>query len=767
MSMSPQRLRLTMRGAVQGVGFRPHVYRLATELGLTGWVRNSGEGVVVEAEGPRERLERLLLRIEGERPPRASIHGLEHAWLDPARYDIFEIRASLEGEKTALILPDVATCAECLHEVLDPSNRRYLYPFTNCTNCGPRFTIIESLPYDRVRTTMRCFAMCAACRAEYETPRDRRFHAEPNACPRCGPTLVCWDRTGRTLAAQHEALLGAAEALRKGSIVAVKGTGGFHLMVDACNDEAVRELRRRKAREEKPFALLVPSLARARGLCAVSELEARLLCSPEAPIVLVPRRDGEPAASRPSACVAPGNPLLGVMLPSTPLHHLLARELDAPLVATSGNLSDEPICTDEREAVRRLRGIADLFLVHDRPIARHADDSVVRMVAGRELILRRARGYAPLSVRVRGPLPPLLAVGGHAKSTVAVSLGSEVVVSQHLGDLDTAEACETFRKTAGEMQALYDLVPVAVACDRHPDYASTRFARASGVRTVAVQHHYAHVLACMAENEVDAPCLGVAWDGAGLGLDGTLWGGEFLRVTASGFERAAHLRTFALPGGEKAIREPRRAALGLLCEIFGDEAYDMRALAPLGAFTSHELTVLRAMLDRGVNCPRTSSAGRLFDAVASVAGLRQRARFEGQAAMDLEFAIGEAPIEDAYQVRLAMPAPQSTPAPLVVDWAPLIHDLLRDLRQGTALGDLARKFHDALVEAIVSVARRVGEERVVLSGGCFQNAYLLGQSVARLRAAGFNAYRHQRVPPNDGGIALGQVLGAARALRKG
>ncbi len=757
------RVRVTIHGAVQGVGFRPFIYRLATELGLAGWVINSAQGVLIEAEGPAPQLDVFLSRIERERPPRAVIQSLEFAFLDPVGYTTFEIRHSdASGAKTVLVLPDIATCDDCLREVFDPADRRYRYPFTNCTNCGPRFSIIEALPYDRPNTTMKAFAMCEACRAEYEDPLDRRFHAQANACPQCGPHLELWDRDGRVLASHHAALEAAAAAIREGAIVAVKGLGGFHLVVDARNEEAVVRLRRRKHRGEKPFALMYPSLDLVKAHCWVSDVEERLLRSPEAPIVLLRRRAqpdkaGEPYL--PAPAVAPRNPYLGVMLPYTPLHHLLLAELGFPIVATSGNLSDEPICTDEHEALQRLGTIADVFLVHNRPIARPVDDSVVCVVLGAPLMLRRARGYAPLPIHLKDPVPKLLAVGAHLKNTVAISMNREVFISQHIGDLETEPTFGAFRRVIAEFQALYELRPTAVACDAHPDYLSTQFAATCGLPEVRVQHHYAHILACMAENKVEGPVLGVAWDGTGYGLDGTLWGGEFLLVTEKGFRRVAHFRPFRLPGGERAIREPRRAAIGLLYELFGDTLFEMKGLAPVLAFSERERRLLQRMLQRGLNAPWTSSTGRLFDAVASIVGLRQVTSYEGQAAMELEFALYDVETEEAYALEIP---PPNTHYPLTIDWSPMIQHIIRDVQHGTPVGVIAARFHNALVEAIVAVARQVGEVQVVLSGGCFQNRYLTERAVARLRDEGFRPYWHQRVPPNDGGIALGQVIAASR-----
>jgi len=753
-----ERLRVVIRGAVQGVGFRPFVYRLAKEMALPGWVSNSPQGVFLEVEGEEETLHAFLLRLEQERPPRASIQSLEYSFLPLHGFTEFEIRKSDgAGERTALVLPDIATCPECLREVFDPANRRYLYPFTNCTNCGPRFSILQALPYDRPNTTMARFPMCEACRHEYQNPEDRRFHAQPNACPTCGPRLELWDGHGTTLSSNHAALRAAALAIRRGEIVAVKGLGGFHLVVDARDDYAVRRLRTRKEREEKPLALMAPSLAWIEGRCEISPLEERLLLSPESPIVLLRRRpEAESDGVAPS--VAPGNPDLGVMLPYTPLHHILLRELGIPVVATSGNLSDEPICTDERDALERLSDIADCFLVHDRPIARHVDDSVARVLLGRELVLRRARGYAPLPVHVLRPLPQLLAVGAHLKNAIAVSSGSQVFVSQHIGDLETVHAFAAFHRVVDDFHRLYELTPVKVAADAHPDYLSTRDAQRRGLPLVSVQHHYAHVLSCMAENGLDGPVLGVSWDGTGYGSDQTIWGGEFLRVTDAGWTRTAHLRTFRLPGGEQAIKEPRRAAIGLLYELFGDETFARDELAPVASFAVRERTILQQALVRRLNSPLTSSAGRLFDAVAALIGLRLTTRFEGQAAMELEWAIQGVHTDEAYPFRL-----EPGDGPLIVDWAPLVQEVLSDLGTGMANSLMAARFHNALAEMVVAVARHAGEAQVALSGGCFQNRYLTERTVRRLTAEGFSPYWHQRIPPNDGGIALGQILAAARS----
>ena len=759
--MERQRLRIEVSGAVQGVGFRPFVYRLAADLELAGWVLNSSAGVVLEVEGPARLLTQFARRLRDEAPPRSRIREIRESTLPPVPYDGFEIRFSdSEGARTVLVLPDVATCPDCLSDVTDPENRRFAYPFTNCTNCGPRFTIVRSLPYDRPNTTMAAFPLCPECRAEYEDPLDRRFHAQPNACPGCGPKAALLDRTGARIAEGPEALGQAAAALLSGSVVAVKGIGGFHLFCDARDEETVARLRERKGRAKKPFALMVRDLDAADGVCDVPGEARRVLTSPEAPIVLMPRRPG--AAVAPS--VAPESSNLGVMLPSNPLHHLLLRLAAVPLVATSGNRSEEPICTDEREAVERLAGMADLFLVHDRPIERHADDSVVRVIRGEARVLRRARGYAPFPIFASRPLPPILGVGAHLKSTVALSVGREVFLSQHVGDLETPEAMEAFERVVADFRRLWQTTPVAIAHDLHPGYLSTRWARETGIPLVGVQHHHAHLAACLGENGIEGDALGVAWDGTGHGTDRTVWGGEFLVGSARAFERIASLRPFPLPGGEAAVREPRRSAVALLFSLLGRAALERTDLLPVASFVPADRAVLASMLEKGINSPVTTSAGRLFDAVAALCGLCQRSSFEGEAAMALEAA---ATTESSERGSYPFPLVSSrggAGAPLQLDWGPLVAALLDDLSRKEPPARIAARFHHALADGIAAVTAAAGPRRVALTGGCFQNRLLTERTADRLERAGFEVLLHREVPAGDGGISLGQVLVAAEAL---
>jgi hydrogenase maturation protein HypF len=758
MKYKPERQRLLIQGAVQGVGFRPFIYRLAAEIGIQGWVSNSAQGVVIEAEAPRSQLDIFRKQIEVQKPPHSSIQSIVVEPI-PATGSInnvaFEIReSSLCGNRSTIILPDLAICPDCLNEMMDPANRRHRYSFINCTHCGPRYSIIEGLPYDRPNTTMRSFVMCDQCRAEYENPLDRRFHAQPIACPTCGPQICLWNSVGQEISDRDDALFAAIEAIRNGAIVALKGLGGFQLLVDARNSKALQKLRQRKQRPDKPFAVMVSNVDQAKIVCEISEMEEQLLSSSEAPIVLLKRLSNDLLCIE----IAPNNPNLGIMLPYTPLHHLLMTELGFPVVATSGNLSGEPICTDEDDALTRLNGIADYFLIHNRPIAHPVDDSVVRVMAGTECILRRARGYAPLPIGVADTLPMTIATGAHLKNTIAMSINHQVFLSQHIGDLETPEAVSTFQQVLRDFQNLYEQPPELIACDLHPDYRSTHLAQELAQQfdkpLIQVQHHYAHILACMAEHQLSAPVFGVAWDGTGYGTDGTIWGGEFLTINKDSFERSAHLRPFRLIGAEYAIREPRRIALGLLLELYGD---DLPAIPQLG-FSASNLVLLQAAYSKKINAPLTSSIGRLFDAVGALIGLRNQVSFEGQSAMELEFACTGITTDRSYPLDMI----KQESGVNMIDWAPMIKGILHDLAEGSNIKEIAAAFHNTLVEMIIAVAVQQKIEQVVLSGGCFQNKRLLEGSINRLQKAGFRPFWGQKIPANDGGIALGQIVAAQR-----
>ncbi len=697
--MSGPRLRITVRGAVQGVGFRPFVWRLARDFGLAGHVCNDGGAVIIEVEGPRAHEVPDLLRREA--PPAARVDEIDCHEVPVAGDTEFRIIDSTDGAKPAVV-PDMATCADCLREVLDTSSRYHAYPFTNCTRCGPRYSIIERVPYDRTNTTMAAFAMCDACRAEYQNPADRRYHAQPTACPVCGPRLSLCDAAGTGL--DGDAVTLAAAALRSGQIVALKGLGGFQLLVDATNAAAVARLRERKHRPHKPLALMTHDIAAARALAIVSDAEAEVLQSPAAPIVLLAAREG----ALPDI-IAPGLREIGLMLPTTPLHHLLLRAVDFPVVCTSGNLTDEPVCTDNAEAVARLGLVADLFVMHDRPIRRAVDDSVARIIDGAPQVLRLARGYAPLTLPIAGP--DAVATGAHMKNAPAVRTGGRAILGQHVGDLENTLAIDAMRATTRDLQQFFAVAPARVGCDLHPDYASTHFAHETGLPVTPVQHHVAHALACMAEHGLER-ALAVVWDGTGLGPDGMIWGGEFLQMRGTSWRRVAHLRPFHLPGGDAASRDARRALAGLRGEA-------------------------------GPNAPLSTSAGRLFDGVAALLGLCGAQTFEGQAAMLLEAAV-DPTVNTAYDLPLAGG---------VLDWRPMLEAAGVEKSASVA----AAKFHNALVDGIVAVAREVGEPTVALTGGCFQNRYLTERAIRQLREAGFTPVIPRRVPPNDGGIALGQL----------
>lgn len=753
---------MTVSGVVQGVGFRPFVCRLAQELGLDGHVLNRAGAVEVEVEGSPTRLDAFLRRLRGEAPKLAAIEGVSVARRPPRGECGFRILASeASAELLPFIAPDVATCDECLRELFDPADRRFEYPFINCTACGPRLTIVEGVPYDRERTTMRRFALCAECRAEYEDPSSRRFHAQPNACPRCGPSLVFYER-GAVLT-RGAALERAVERLTEGAILAIKGIGGFHLACDAQDEAIVTELRARKRRPHRPFALMVESVERAAELVHLGPEAQALLCSPERPIVLLCRR----AEAKIADAVAPSSPELGVMLPYTPLHHLLLRRLRGkPLVMTSGNVSGEPIAIDEVEAVEQLGSIADAFLSHDRPIRVRCDDSVARVSLGVPRLLRRARGHAPRALRLPRRLPrPALAVGADLETTFALGRDQQAFVSQHLGDLEHLRAQQAFEDAVIHYEKLFAVAPEVVVHDAHPDYASTRFAlklaHARGLERVAVQHHEAHIASCLAEHGVEGPVIGVAFDGTGHGSDGTIWGGEFFVGEGASLRRVGHLRAVPLPGGDSAVREPWRMAV----------AYLHDAGAPLEVLSAQvpqaNLERVRALVARHGACPRTSSAGRLFDAVSAIAGVCLEVSYEGQAAIELEWA--SPPLEGApeFPFELERDADQ-----LVVDTRPLVRGVVEAVLARVPASEVARRFHATLASATVAVCEVLRAEfrlqRVALGGGVFANTRLSEELERRLGARGFELFRPSALPPGDGGISLGQlVIAGARSALEG
>jgi hydrogenase maturation protein HypF len=756
--MAKNRIHIEIEGIVQGVGFRPFIFRLAAARGISGWVRNTSGGVIIEAEGEGSDVSAFLRDITAEAPPLAVITDLKSRNISPAGDRGFVILASAGGANRAQISPDCDVCDDCLRELFDPGDRRYLYPFINCTNCGPRYSIITGVPYDRPYTTMAVFPLCMECRREYEDPMDRRFHAQPVACPVCGPHLGLLDAKGNP--AGGEPLSEAVRLLKDGGILAVKGIGGYHLAVDACNDGAVRELRRRKQRDEKPFALMAPDMEAISGFAFFDPMEKRLLSGPERPIVLLPKLPGNPIAPM----VAPANGYFGVMLPGAPLHHLLLRDNFTALIMTSGNISDEPIAFRDDEARERLGEIADLFLVHNREIHTRADDSVIRVFQGNPLFLRRSRGYVPRSVKLPAKQRSVLAVGAELKAAVCLTREDRAFMSQHIGDLKNAATLQSLEDTIAHLEKVLEITPELVAHDLHPDYLSSVYAAGQkDVPLAPVQHHHAHMASCMAENGLEGETLGVIFDGVGYGLDGTIWGGEFLVGDYRAMRRAGHLRTVAMPGGDAAVREPLRMAISYLHDAFGDSLYGL-LIPPLAEVSDRDRQIYLKMLARGINSPITSSCGRLFDAVAAILGVRSRISYEGQAAIELEALAEKADTDEVYPYSIV-----SAAGNLVLDLRPMIQGVVGDLCQDTR-PVIARRFHNTVAMATTDVCRKVrdasGINRVVLSGGSFQNKLLTNGIYNGLAGEGFEVFTHRLVPPNDGGLALGQaaVAGAKHQI---
>ncbi len=758
------RISLLVRGVVQGVGFRPFVARLARELGLGGFVLNATGGVKIEVEGPEAAVFSFEERLVSQAPPLSRIEGIRHRSLDPlgeTRFDIVASELAPEADST-LLPPDVAPCPECVADIFDPAGRRFGHAFASCTSCGPRFSIVERLPYDRPATTMAGFPMCEECRREYTDPADRRYHAQPICCPSCGPCLELFAcrLDGSAEGARLERLGGGPEvvwevrrALRQGRIVGVKAIGGYQLACDATSEEAVSELRRRKARDHKPFAVMVADLDQARAMAELSPEEEALLCSPARPIVLVSARPGCGLAES----VAPGNPLVGLMLCSSPLHHLIFRGWGAetgllgPLVMTSANLSSEPICYDEAEDAARLARLADLVVGHDRQIVVPADDSVARVVGGKPMMIRRARGYVPLPVELACPGPAVLAVGGELKNAFCLTQRDRAWVSQHIGDLESLRAMEIFERLLVHFKRLFGLEPELVAYDAHPGYISSNWARMLELSSVAVYHHHAHIAAVLAEHRVDphAKVIGFAFDGTGYGPDGTIWGGEVLVADAMGFERAYHLSPFLLPGGDAAARAPARLALA---ELWSAGIDWERASAPREALGAGLVRLLRSQLESNLACVQTTSMGRLFDAVSSLVGCCQVATYEGQAAAQLEYLAMQARSERSYRFEVGGG---------LIDQRPVLEAIVEDVGRGLDPREVAAAFHRGLASAVVGVASelrdRLGLGTVVLSGGVFQNALLTQWATRGLSEAGFRVLRAGLLPPNDGGLSLGQA----------
>lgn len=727
-----------MTGLVQGVGFRPHVYRLANILNLGGWITNTPQGVTIEIEGDSRSIAAFIISLEENVPPNAAIHSRKVSALRAIGETDFRIlKSHSTGEVVPLILPDIAVCRECLEELHDPTNRRYRYPFINCTHCGPRFSIIQSLPYDRCNTTMSGFQQCPECLLEYENPDDRRFHAQPNACSHCGPQLSFYSGSGFTDQYSEDALLAGAQSIQKGQILAVKGLGGFQLVVDAANEDAVDRLRTRKRRGNKPFAVMFSSIPSIRTATYLSDCEQGLLESSEAPIVLVRKKNHLYNSA------APSNPYLGVFLPYTPLHHLLLDLHPEPLIVTSGNLSEEPLCIDNEEAILRLSNIADTFLLHNRPIERPVDDSVVQEVLGQPQVIRRARGYAPLPMQLDQTIEPTMAYGGHFKNSIAIGKGRQIILSQHIGNLDTSESVRNFKSTISDFEKLYDLPEKLIVTDKHPDYVSTQMAEAvEASKCMKVQHHLAHVFSCMAEHKLSPPLLGISWDGTGYGEDGTIWGGETFRLSHKACQRVSSILPFHLPGGEAAIHDTERVAASLLCAANCETAIK----------TAHKASV--EMISNNINAPLCSSMGRLFDGISAILGICNQANYEAEAAMQLEFEAQKSKCRSRYNYLLLKPTDTDF---LMFDWRPMVRDIVKDMSAGITQSDMARQFHNTLNDYLLELVTHFGENRVLLTGGCFQNKLLTELVILNLEEFGFEAFTHHSIPPNDGGLAAGQI----------
>ena len=751
--------KLKVNGIVQGVGFRPFVFQLAEHYELKGEVANTSFGVSIHIEGPPDRLASFEADLAAKSPPLAYIVEISGNSQTVKNYTDFRIvKSKGETAMSTLISPDVSVCDDCLQEMFDPRNRRYSYPFINCTNCGPRYTIIDDIPYDRPKTSMRHFKMCPACQAEYDDPTDRRFHAQPNACAKCGPQVGLYDNRHKQIIA-NDPIGKAAEILKQGYILAVKGLGGYHLAADAANADAVMRLRLRKLREEKPLAVMANDIEHIQRFAEVEIKDEELLTSIQRPIVLLKKKATYPICEE----VAPRNNYFGVMLPYTPLHYMLLKHGFKALVMTSGNLSEEPIAIDNDDAFQRLADIADYFLIHNRDIYLRSDDSIVRHSAGSKRFIRRSRGYVPIPVFLKHKIPSVLACGAELKNTVCITKGDRAFLSQHIGDLENMATYDFFELTINHLKRILDISPEIIACDMHPNYLSTQFAeKQQNIEKISVQHHHAHIVSCMAENKLDGPVVGLSFDGTGFGADGAIWGGELLIVEEHNFERAGHLRYVPMPGSTAAIREPWRMAVSYLKDSFGKDFNNLN-LPGLKEIESEKLTVVSEMITKGVNSPLTSSLGRLFDGVAAICGVRNQANFEGQAAMELEMLAVESD-------GLCYDYDWETADVLRILPAPIIRGVVTDILNKVPIGEISARFHQTLIHLFANLCEVIrsdrGLNRVVLSGGCFQNSILLSGMLRVLQGKKFEVFTHEQVPTNDGGIALGQAVVAAAINRR-
>jgi [NiFe] hydrogenase maturation protein HypF len=794
--------RLSIRGIVQGVGFRPFVYGLAIRHNLKGWVCNTSEDVKIEVEGEAEAIEQFKLELQTKAPPLCHIKDITIGYYPPVGHKSFEIRGSIaEKGKYQLISPDIATCQACLSELLNSNDRRYRYPFTNCTNCGPRFTIIEDMPYDRPKTTMRHFQMCPQCQAEYDNPLDRRFHAQPNACPKCGPKVELVDNQGNPIyhseqSEESDAIAKASQFLREGKTIAIKGLGGFLLACDATSETAVKTLRQKKKRSSKPFAVMVTDVDEAKRHCYISPEEENLLTSPQNPIVLMKWKENSSISRE----VAPNLAYLGVMLPYTPLHHILLRDTRLPLVMTSGNISEEPIAKDNDEALRRLSGIADYFLLHNRDICSRYDDSVAIVERGTNQLVRRARSYAPCPIHLTFKAKQVFGCGAEMKNSFCLTRDNYAFLSQHIGDMDNMETLEHFDNTITLYKRLFRIEPEIIAHDLHPDYLSTKYAQGLkrlGMRLIPVQHHHAHIVSCMADNKVKSPVIGVALDGTGMGSDGHIWGGEFLVADYRSFNRVGHLEYLPLPGGDAAIKRPYRIAIGYILSLLGENALNAAiANVPsviavsrspecnegaakqsqpifMNQVSEAEIEIIKRQVERRINSPLTSSMGRLFDAISALIGIRSEINYEGQAAIELEMAAYSCHREEQSGCEGRSPAISDTkenyPYSIaeskgikVVQLSDLLSAIIADLKQGISPGKISVRFHNTVAQMVNNMCQLIASEtgitQVALSGGVFQNRLLLKKTVNLLETSGFQVFTHRQVPCNDGGVSLGQTI---------